>query len=354
MAHLVVDEFVVWGSVALEIHLTLKLALVFGPLHFGLELFVVALLEIQNRLKLRSKSLLPFGYLLLSKPVQVVLYVLEVAVELILVSLLDDLLKKLQALQRAFDVLLAARGQHLVRQGEVALHQNAHDLNLVLDVGLLNHLFDFLARNSSYDFFSSYVLLLEELLNLLRRTLAILLPVLALEDSPSALNHLAVPRFYPLLNGHALIEPCELVGPDFVFGELFQSLSDAWGNDHVRIYALALTFVNLYGAGVLVFEVLVIFVLQTVFLLINDLNVLQQVEDPVHVFYQNVVARDDHLLFLFFRITQLLFLRVFCSGLNSINFCRRATIYKVQGLSSRFYFFGLLWRWLSCFQISLV
>ena len=37
-----------------------------------------------------------------------VLDVLEVAVELVLVGLLDDLLKELQALQCAFDMLLAA------------------------------------------------------------------------------------------------------------------------------------------------------------------------------------------------------------------------------------------------------
>ena len=44
-----------------------------------------------------------------------VLDVLKVAIKLVLVSLLNDLLKKLQALQSSFDVLLAARGKHLVR-----------------------------------------------------------------------------------------------------------------------------------------------------------------------------------------------------------------------------------------------
>ena len=88
-------------------------------------------------------------------------------------------------------------------------------------------------------------MLLEELLDLLWSTMAILFPILTLEDSPAALNHLAVPRFYPLLDRHVLIEPCELVGPDFVLGELFESLSNARWNYNVRIDSLALTFVNL-------------------------------------------------------------------------------------------------------------
>ena len=74
-----------------------------------------------------------------------VLNMFEIAIKLVLVSLLNDLLKKFQALEGTFDVLLSTRCQHLVWKSEVALDQNAHDFNLVLDVRLFNHLFDFFA-----------------------------------------------------------------------------------------------------------------------------------------------------------------------------------------------------------------
>lgn len=204
-----------------------------------------------------------------------ILNMFEITIELVLVSLLDDLLKKLEALQGTFNVLLSTRCQHLIRKCEITFHQNAYDFNLVLYVRLFNHLFNFLTRDSSYYFFASYILFLEKLLDLLYSWLSILLPILALKNPPTSLNHLIMPRFYPLLYRHIFIKPCKFIWPNLVFGKLFESLPYARRYYNVWIYALVLIFVNLYRSSVLVFKVFIIFVLKTVFFLVNILNILE-------------------------------------------------------------------------------
>lgn len=93
---LTIDEFVIiWGTIALEINLPVVLIMFFIFLKFGLEFFVIILLEIQNRLKLRSNAfIVSFLDLLLGKPVQMVLNMFEIAIKLVLVSLLNNLLEK--------------------------------------------------------------------------------------------------------------------------------------------------------------------------------------------------------------------------------------------------------------------
>lgn len=234
----------------------------------------------------------------------------EIAIKLVLVSLLNDLLKKFEALQGTFDVLLSTRCKHLVWKSEIAFDQNTHDFNLVLYVRLLNHLFNFLAWDSSYYFFSSYILLFEKLLNLVWSWRAILLPILALQYPPSSFYHLIVPRFYPLFDRHILIKPRKFIGPNLVFRKLFKSLSYAWWYYNITIYALVLILINLNRSRVLVFEVLIIFVLKTIFLLVYNLNILQQIKYSMHIFDQNIISCDDHFLLLLFGIT-LLILRFF-------------------------------------------
>ena len=93
---LTIDEFVIIrGAIALEIYLPVVLIMFFIFLKFGLEFFVIILLEIQNRLKLRSNAfIVSFLDLLLGKPVQMVLNMFEIAIKLVLVSLLNNLLEK--------------------------------------------------------------------------------------------------------------------------------------------------------------------------------------------------------------------------------------------------------------------
>ena len=93
---LTIDEFVIIrGTIALEIYLPVVLIMFFIFLKFGLEFFVIILLEIQNRLKLRSNAfIVSFLDLLLGKPVQMVLNMFEIAIKLVLVSLLNNLLEK--------------------------------------------------------------------------------------------------------------------------------------------------------------------------------------------------------------------------------------------------------------------
>ena len=93
---LTIDEFVIIrGTIALEIYLPVVLIMIFIFLKFGLEFFVIILLEIQNRLKLRSNAfIVSFLDLLLGKPVQMVLNMFEIAIKLVLVSLLNNLLEK--------------------------------------------------------------------------------------------------------------------------------------------------------------------------------------------------------------------------------------------------------------------
>ena len=93
---LTIDEFVIIrGTIALEINLPVVLIMFFIFLKFGLEFFVIILLEIQNRLKLRSNAfIVSFLDLLLGKPVQMVLNMFEIAIKLVLVSLLNNLLEK--------------------------------------------------------------------------------------------------------------------------------------------------------------------------------------------------------------------------------------------------------------------
>ena len=146
MDALAIDELVIWGSIALESNLSVILIILLIFLKFGLEFFVITLFEIQDGLKLRSNAFVfSFLDLLLSKPVQMALNMFEIAIKLVLVSLLNDLLKKFEALQGTFDVLLSTRCKHLVWKSEIAFDQNTHDFNLVLYVRLLNHLFNFLA-----------------------------------------------------------------------------------------------------------------------------------------------------------------------------------------------------------------
>ena len=69
--------------------------MIFIFLKLSLEFFIIILLEIQDWLKLRSEAFgITFLDLLLGKTVQMILYVFEIAIELVLVSLLNDLLKK--------------------------------------------------------------------------------------------------------------------------------------------------------------------------------------------------------------------------------------------------------------------
>jgi hypothetical protein len=107
---LAIDELVIWGSIALESNLSVILIIILIFLKFGLEFSVITLFEIQDGLKLRSNAFVfSFLDLLLSKPVQMALNMFEITIKLVLVSLLNDLLKKFEALQGTFDVLLSTR-----------------------------------------------------------------------------------------------------------------------------------------------------------------------------------------------------------------------------------------------------
>jgi len=79
--------------------------------------------------------------------------------ELLDTRLLENLLEELKALQRAFDDLLATGRLHLRGQDKAALDQDADDVDLVLEVRLLHHLFYLLRTYSAHYLFTSLILL---------------------------------------------------------------------------------------------------------------------------------------------------------------------------------------------------